>query len=200
MTKIRFVTPEDASPILDIYAPYVSSTTVTFETNVQRLYDIRRRIATISSVTPFLVCEIDGKIAGFSYADADSKRHLPAYGWNTNVYVYIHDDYQKCNIASALYLAMISLLTEQGYKKIIALVNASDTVSESFHLAFGFKKVGVFENLCWKLGRWHSVSIFEKVLDDSLKEPQPVKTIKELDIDFCQKSFSQCEKIIRIRK
>lgn len=198
MPKIRFATPEDASAILEIYAPYVTSTTVTFETNVQRLYDIRRRITTISSVTPFLVCEIDGKIAGFSYAD--SKRSLPAYSWNTNVYVYINNDYQRCNIASALYLAMISLLKAQGYKKVIALVTASDFVSESFHLAFGFRKVGTFENLCWKLGRWHSVSMFEKVLDDSLTEPRPTKTIKELDEDFCNKNFTQCEKIISTRK
>lgn len=194
---IRFVTRDDAEAIRDIYAPYVTSSLVTFETNVQRVYDLQRRIGTISAVTPFLVCEIDGKVAGFSYAD--SKKQIGAFDWNTDVHVYIDDDYQKCNIASALYLAMISLLTELGYRKLVSVVAASDDASESFHLAFGFRKVGLLENSAWKLGKWHSVVIYEKLLDASGTEPAPTRQVTDLDEDFCEKKFRQCEKIIKIK-
>ncbi len=195
--KIRFVTDDDTEAIFNIYAPYVTSSAVTLETGEPRIYDVKRRIVTISSATPFLVCEIDGKVVGFAYADC--KKKLQAYAWNTYVYVYINNFYQRCNLASGLYLAVLSLLKAQGFRKAIALVTSSNHTSEAFHQAFGFVKVGTLENLGFKLGEWHSVSIFEKQLDDSNTPPEPTKSIAELDEAFCEKTFRQCEKIIKIR-
>lgn len=195
---IRFATQDDASGILEIYAPYVLSTTVTFEVTVPKEQDFKVRIASISASMPYLVCEIDGKIAGFAYAGGHKSN--PAFSWNTNVNVYISDTYQRCNIASALYLAIISLLKAQGYRSIFAIVTASDVKSESFHNAFGFLKVGTLENIGYKLGAWHSVSIFEKQLDTSTSAPATTKGITQLDPAFCAKNFKNCEKIIKIKK
>ena len=194
---IRFAVQEDAVSILDIYAPYVVSTPVTFEVTVPRVYDFKRRIASISAAMPFLVCEADGKIAGFAYAS--SKKSYAAYAWNTYVYVYISNEYQRCNIASALYLAILSLLTAQGYRKAIAVITSSNSVSEAFHSAFGFKKVGTVENVGYKLGKWHSVSIFEKALTTDDKPPERTKSVSELDRAFCERNFRQCAKIIKLR-
>lgn len=194
---IRFAHQSDAAGILEIYAPYVLSTPVTFEVTVPKEQDFKLRIDSISASMPYLVCEIDGKIAGFAYAGAH--KAAPAFSWNTSVNVYISDTYQRCNIASALYLAIISLLKAQGYRSIYAIVTASDVKSEAFHNAFGFSKVATLENVGYKFGAWHSLSIFEKQLDTSDKAPVTTKSISQLDSAFCERNFRQCEKIIKIK-
>ena len=172
---IRFACPDDAEAILSIYAPYVVSSPVTFEATVPRVYDFKRRIAATSAALPFLVCEADGKIAGYAYAV--NQKFGAAFSWNTCLYVYISNEYQRCNIASALYLAILSLLKAQEYRKVLALVTSSNQVSEAFHSAFGFDKVGTLKKAGYKLGKWHSVSIFEKSLSDSDAPPSPTKSI-----------------------
>ena len=194
---IRFACPDDAEAILSIYAPYVVSSPVTFEATVPRVYDFKRRIAATSAALPFLVCEADGKIAGYAYAV--NQKFGAAFSWNTCLYVYISNEYQRCNIASALYLAILSLLKPQEYRKVLALVTSSNQVSEAFHSAFGFDKVGTLKKAGYKLGKWHSVSIFEKSLSDSDAPPSPTKSISELDPAFCERNFKKCAKIIRLR-
>ena len=194
---IRFASPDDAEAILSIYAPYVISSPVTFETTVPRVYDFKRRIAANAASLPFLVCEADGKIAGYAYAV--NQKFGAAFSWNTCLYVYISNEYQRCNIASALYLAILSLLKAQEYRKVLALVTSSNSVSEAFHNAFGFEKVGTVKKAGYKLGRWHSVSIFEKQISDSDAPPCPTKSIAELDPAFCERNFKTCAKIIRFR-
>lgn len=194
---IRFACPDDAEAILSIYAPYVVSSPVTFEATVPRIYDFKRRIAATSAALPFLVCEADGKIAGYAYAV--NQKFGAAFSWNTCLYVYISNEYQRCNIASALYLAILSLLKAQEYRKVLALVTSSNQVSEAFHSAFGFDKVGTLKKAGYKLGKWHSVSIFEKSLSDSDAPPSPTKSISELDPAFCERNFKKCAKIIRLR-
>jgi len=194
---IRFACPDDAEAILSIYAPYVVSSPVTFEATVPRVYDFKRRIAATSAALPFLVCEADGKIAGYAYAV--NQKFGAAFSWNTCLYVYISNEYQRCNIASALYLAILSLLKAQEYRKVLALVTSSNQVSEAFHSAFGFDKVGTLKKAGYKLGKWHSVSIFEKSLSDSDAPPSPTKSISELDPAFCERNFKKCAKIIHLR-
>lgn len=194
---IRFACPDDAEAILSIYAPYVVSSPVTFEATVPRVYDFKRRIAATSAALPFLVCEADGKIAGYAYAV--NQKFGAAFSWNTCLYVYISNEYQRRNIASALYLAILSLLKAQEYRKVLALVTSSNQVSEAFHSAFGFDKVGTLKKAGYKLGKWHSVSIFEKSLSDSDAPPSPTKSISELDPAFCERNFKKCAKIIRLR-
>ncbi len=194
---IRFACPDDAEAILSIYAPYVVSSPVTFEATVPRVYDFKRRIAAISASLPFLVCVADGKIAGFAYAV--SQKFGTAFSQNICLYVYISNEYQRCNIASALYLALLSLLKAQEYRRVLAFVTSSNQVCEAFHSAFGFEKVGTLKKAGYKLGKWHSVSIFEKSLSDSDAPPVPPKSIFELDPAFCERNFKKCAKIIRLR-
>lgn len=194
---IRFATQDDAAAILAVYAPYVVSTGATFEVTVPRVYDLKRRIASIGASTPFLVCEMDGEVAGYAYAAGE--KTYAAYAWNAYVYVYIDSKYQRCNIASALYLAVISLLRAQGYRKVLARVSSADENSEKFHSAFGFTKVGTLRNAGYKNGRWYDESLFEKSLDDSETPPASTKSVTALDAAFCERNFLQCAKIIRSR-
>ena len=52
---IRKVTPDDAQAITDTYNPFITHTTVTFETEPVSVDEMRRRIVTLSADYPYYV-------------------------------------------------------------------------------------------------------------------------------------------------
>ena len=67
MIHIRPAVSDDAPALLDIYAPYVIETAITFEYEVPTLDDFRQRIKNTLHTHPYLVIERDGEIAGYAY-------------------------------------------------------------------------------------------------------------------------------------
>ena len=69
MTKeksiIRLATERDANQLLEIYAPYVKNTAITFEYSVPSIQEFSSRIQNVLKKYPFIVAEIEGKIAGY---------------------------------------------------------------------------------------------------------------------------------------
>ena len=197
MLKIRFATDLDAIGVHDIYAPYVAFTSVTFEYDTPRPFEMKRRINSIRNKYPYLVCEADdGRIAGYAYAHNFFTR--AAYAWDAELSVYIHDDFQRCNIASALYYAVIELLKMQGFCNVFARVTVPNEKSLAFHTAFGFSTVGVLHNAGYKLNEWHDVTILEKALrDDWNHAPHEIVPITSIPQADAKKIFSNADKIIR---
>jgi L-amino acid N-acyltransferase YncA len=67
MAFIRLATTQDAKGILDIYAPYICDTSFTFETELPSAEAFGERINSYIQNWPWLVCEINGRITGYSY-------------------------------------------------------------------------------------------------------------------------------------
>lgn len=65
--KIRAATPDDASALLGIYAPYVKNTSITYEYDVPSEEEFRRRIESTLKKYPYLVLERNGDILGYAY-------------------------------------------------------------------------------------------------------------------------------------
>ena len=111
MSMIRIATTDDAEPILIIYAAYIENTSYTFETEVPSVDSFRERISSHLQNWPWLVCEIDGVIAGYAYGARHRER--VAYQWSIECSVYVHDDFQRRGVARALYTALIDILKIQ---------------------------------------------------------------------------------------
>lgn len=186
-TVIRLVRPEDASAILAVYAPYVENTAVSFEYVVPSLVEFQRRIEEIAEEYPYLVCEMQGVIAGYAYAHRQLER--VAYSWNVELSVYVKDAYIGNGIGKALYGALFSLLSKMGIRNVYALVTVPNAGSEALHQYFGFTQVGLHRNTGYKLGEWRDVAWFEKKLGDFEKEPKPFIKITELPEDSIQAAF-----------
>lgn len=198
MFTIRFATENDALGILDIYSPYVSLSSVTFECDVPRPFEMQRRINTINNTYPWLVCEVNGIVTGYAYASQLFSR--AAYVWDAELSVYIRDDYQRCNIASALYYAVIELLKKQGFCSAFARITVPNEKSVAFHSAFGFTEAGHLHNAGFKLGEWHDVKILEKPLIDSFEQyPKTITPITEINMKEAETLFRKAEKIIKKR-
>ena len=85
--KIRVATKQDAKSLVEIYAPYVEKTAITFEYTVPTVEEFEKRIERVLEKYPYLVAERDGEIVGYAYASAFHER--PAYDWAVETTVYV---------------------------------------------------------------------------------------------------------------
>ena len=197
--RIRLATVEDAEAILDIYKTYIENTRVTFEIEVPTVEAFRERMERIMAQFPWIVCEIDGKIAGYAYGSKHGER--AAYRWSADLSVYIHENYHRYGLGTALYTALLELLRRQGYFTVYAGVSTPNPKSEAFHTAFGFRNLGEFKNAGYKLGGWCGVSWYELVLNEYVAEPKEAISIGRLGmLENFDEVFKKAEQLICLKE
>jgi len=166
---IRPVRKEDAPAIVEIYAPYVLQTPVSFEEVVPSGEEMISRIERIAPFLPFLVCETNGKVVGYAYAS--DYRSRSAYRWIKELSVYIHPDFHRRGIGRALYSSVIRILRLQGVTSVLAGITVPNPESVGFHENFGFRKAGEFLANGFKAGQWHNVGWWELDLNPDRRIP-----------------------------
>jgi phosphinothricin acetyltransferase len=147
--------PEDAQKILDIYAPYVTDTAITFVSTLPTVEDIRRKMIDIKKRYPYLVCTIGDDVVGFAYANR--ARPHEAYRWNAELSVYIDPNYQGRGIATALYTALFQILHAQGFCNLYAVITLPNEASVALHRHFGFRELAIHQADGYKMGAWRDV-------------------------------------------
>ena len=195
MSTIRIATTDDAESILKIYAPYIENTSYTFETDVPTIESFRERISSYLQNWPWLVCEIDGVIAGYAYGAKHRER--VAYQWSVESSVYIHDDYQMMGVARALYTALINILKLQGFRNLYAVINLPNDKSVSFHEKLGFEYFATYKSVGYKLGRWKNVGWWQLQLNEYSMEPDPPLKFSKLDTIKIRKILKDTEALIK---
>ncbi len=187
MTVLRLATPADAKGILDIYAPYIQDTSFTFETEVPSVEEFAERIRTYLINWPWLVCEMDGKIAGYAYGARYRER--VAYQWCTESSIYIHDDFQKAGIGRLLYSTLFDILKRQGFRNVYAVINLPNEKSVAFHENLGFSYFATYEQVGYKLGQWKNVGWWRLILNEFGDEPAAPIKFSDLDKGFLPTLF-----------
>lgn len=167
---IRLAEKQDVTGILEIYAPFILDTAVTFEESVPEEESFWERIQGIMAELPFLVCEIDGRIAGYAYASGYRSR--ASYRWTKEVSVYIHPDFQRKKVAHALYTSLNEMVRYQGIADLLAIITMPNEPSVAFHEYFGYRKCAEFSKVGYKMGQWQNVGWFELFLQDESKPPR----------------------------
>jgi phosphinothricin acetyltransferase len=175
---IRFARPDDAPGILAIYAPYCVSSPISFELVAPTIEQMAERIRAITAQYPWIVCEIGGEIAGYVYASRIRER--AAYQWAVEVAVYVATRHQRRGVAHALYKALFSILREQNYFKAYAGITLPNIGSVRLHEAVGFRSVGAFVGIGYKLGRWLDVGWWQLDLQPEFENPPEPRPINEI--------------------
>ena len=188
--QMRFVRPDarDVADILAIYAPFVRETAVTFEYGVPSLEEFTLRVEGLSVEYPYLVCEMDGKIAAYAYASRYMER--AAYAWGVQVSVYAAPGARGRGIARALYGSLFAMLEKLGYCNAYALITVPNDRSVRFHESFGFVPAGLHHKCGYKLGAWHDVAWMEKNFGAYADTPEQPLPVASLSRDFCAEVFS----------
>ena len=162
MFHIRNATIDDSKAILDIYAPYITDTCVSFETQVPTIGEFRLRVKEIINSYPYIVCEDGNDIIGFAYASRHRER--AAYKYSAEVSVYVSPAYHRCGIGKSLYMELFELLKTQDVCMVFAGITLPNDKSVGLHKAFEFKEVGVYHNAGYKFGEWLDVLWMEKLI------------------------------------
>ena len=176
--RIRFSEPDDAAAIQAIYAPNVESTAISFELQPPTVEEMAARMAKIASQYPWLVCEIDGVVAGYVYACQHRER--AAYRSAVDVTVYVDAAYRRRGVARALYTCLIALVKQQGYTTAFAGITLPNQGSVGAHEAMGFRPVAVYQKVGYKLGEWRDVGWWQLDLRSDAAEPTEPTPIRDL--------------------
>ena len=159
---IRIATEADIPAILSIYAPYVLTSTATFEYDVPSPEDFSARFAAITAQFPWLVWEEDGQILGYAYASPPYTR--AAYAWCAEPSVYIWPQAQGRGLGTKLYAALEAILRYQGYQVLSALITQEYAPTLAFHARCGYAVRVLFPDCGFKFGRWLGLYWLEKRL------------------------------------
>lgn len=175
---IRLATETDAAGVADIYAPFVERTHVSFETVPPSEAEMAERIDETVTELPWLVCELDGEIAGYAYASRHKER--PAYQWGVDVSVYVDERWRRSGVARGLYESLFALLERQGLYTAYAVIALPNAASVGFHESLGFEHIGLYRNAGYKNGEWHDVGHWERSIQEVEDPPSPPTPLEEL--------------------
>ncbi|MGK5114249.1 MULTISPECIES: N-acetyltransferase family protein [unclassified Geodermatophilus] len=161
---VRDATPEDGARCAEVYAPYVTGTTISFETEPPTPAAMAGRIEAALGTHAWVVLEDAGRVAGYAYGAPFMTR--AAYRWSTSVSVYTEAGTRRPGAGRALYTALFDRLAARGYRMAFAGVVLPNPASERLHRAVGFEPVGTYRRAGWKHGRWHDVAWSQRPLGD----------------------------------
>jgi len=171
-SRIRLATLEDAPVLLEMYTPAVTQTPINFEYTAPTLQEYRQRMAAIMKTYPWIVREIDDRIAGFAFAGPHRTR--PGYQWSVELGVYVHPDFRRMGVARGLYRSLFEMLRLQGFHRAFAGITIPNDASVALHLSMGFEPVGVYKAAGFKLGSWHDAAWYQRLIGDQLSDdPSP---------------------------
>ena len=175
---IRLARESDADRMLEIYAPIVRATAISFELVPPTSTEMRERIRNILASHAWLVCEEAQAICGYAYASKFRRRE--AYRWAAEVTVYVRPARQRRGIGKALYRSLFDAMRLQGFCRAIAVIALPNEASVRLHERLGFKSIGVFERAGYKLGRWHDVGWWQLQLQEHPLNPGAPRSVAEL--------------------
>lgn len=156
---IRAATPSDAAACAALYAPYVTDTAISFETDPPDAAEMARRIA---GAHAWFVLDEGGRVAGFAYAHPFATR--AAYRWSCETSIYLELGRRRTGAGRALYETLFTRLRERGFCRAFAGMTLPNDASAGLHRALGFEPAGVYRRVGWKNGAWHDVAWVQKDL------------------------------------
>lgn len=161
-SSIRDATEHDAAACAAIYAPFVTDTAVSFETEAPTGPEFARRIAAARATHSWVVLEQAEQVVGYAYGAPYKAR--AAYRWTCEVSVYVAPHQTRRGAGRALYTALFERLADRGYRTAIAGMTEPNEASTGLHRALGFEPVGTFRAVGWKDGQWRDVTYVQRAL------------------------------------
>ncbi|MBR0799101.1 N-acetyltransferase [Bradyrhizobium jicamae] len=161
---IRDATESDMAEVQRIYEHHVLNGLATFEEVPPSLEEmLRRRAAVLAAGLPYLVADVDGRVAGYSYAT--SYRPRPAYRHTIEDSVYVSEGLRGRRIGAALLGALIARAEAGPWRQMLAVIgNSGNAGSIALHRRMGFEPVGTLRSVGFKLGQWVDTVLMQRAL------------------------------------
>ena len=153
---------EDLPAILEIYNEAILNSTATFDLEPNSIDSRRTWFLKHNMHYPLVIAEIDGKVAGYCCISPYAEKK--GYARTVDLSVYVHKEYRRKGVATALMNEIISRARSLGYHAIVSSISSSNHESVSLHKKFGFEFCGCLRQLGYKFGEWQDVSYYELLM------------------------------------
>ena len=184
---IRMAKLGDAADLLEIYAPYVTDTAVTFEYSIPSEEEFKRRIKKTLEKYPYIVAEENGEIIGYCYASPFNERE--AYNRSVETSIYIKKEKRRAGLGRKMYEILENILKRQNVLNMYACIACTEqedkyltNASVRFHEKMGFKTAGKFNKCGYKFNNWYDMVWMEKFIGEHERFPSDVIPISKLDV------------------
>jgi phosphinothricin acetyltransferase len=170
---LRPAVPGDFEAIASIYRHHVETGCASFELEPPDAGEMRRRWRNVVELgLPYLVAEVDGLVAGYSYATLYRPR--PAYRFTVEDSVYVRADLSGRGLGSRLLGGLIAECEAGQWRQMVAVIgDSANSASIRLHSRFGFRHVGTLQNVGFKFGRWVDTVLMQRALRSATQEVQP---------------------------
>ncbi|NRF68794.1 N-acetyltransferase family protein [Aquincola sp. S2] len=161
---VRDAADHDMAAVQAIYAHHVLHGRASFEEQPPSVDELRvRRAAVLAAGLPYLVAELDGRIAGYCYATLYRPR--PAYRHTIEDSVYVAHELGGRGIGRALLQSLIERCERGPWRQMLATVGHSGNAgSLGLHRSVGFETVGTLRAVGFKLGEWTDTVLMQRML------------------------------------
>lgn len=163
---VRAAHVDDADAIVRIYNHYITTSVITFEEQTLSAAEMAQRITDVKALgLPWLVAEKDGEVLGYAYATRWKPRI--AYRYSVEITVYMAPGQAGKGTGTALYAELFRLLRACGVHAAVGGIALPNPASIALHEKVGMKKIGEFEQIGFKQGRWLNVGYWQIVFGDN---------------------------------
>lgn len=161
---VRASSEADVARCAEIYAHHVLHGTASFEEEPPPLAEMQRRRADVlARGLPYLVAEVDGRIAGYSYATPYRARS--AYRFSIENSVYVDHARHRSGVGRALLTELIARCERGDWRQMIAIIGDSgQAASIGLHASLGFRHIGTLQAVGLKFGRWLDTVLMQRAL------------------------------------
>ena len=121
---------------------------------------------------PVLVAEITGTTVGFaSYGDFRDSELRPGYRFTVEHTIHVDAAHQGAGIGGRLLEALVDHARQAGKHLMVAAVDGENDASVRFHERCGFAEVARIPEMGAKFGRWLTLVLLVRRLDDAPVPP-----------------------------
>ena len=157
---VRRARREDAARLATIWNLEVRATYATTDTEPRDVPAQRAWLAGHGPLHPVVVAAADGAIAG--YAALTAYRTKPAFRHTVEDSVYVDRGWRGRGVGRLLLADLLERASSLGHHSIVARIIADNLASRRLHEAFGFRQIGLEEEIAFKLGRWLDVAVYQR--------------------------------------
>ena len=159
---VRPAVEGDVPAMTAIYNHYVETSHATFDIELVSLENRLAWFGHFGETGPFrlVVAEREGQVVG--YAGSGRFREKAAYRTSVEMTVYVHHEALGGGIGARMYEALFELLAGEPIHRAYAGITLPNEASVRLHRRFGFKDIGVYDEVGFKLGQYWSVHWLEK--------------------------------------
>ena len=159
---VRPAVEADVPAMAAIYNHYVETSPATFDIEPVSLENRLAWFRHFAESGPFrlLVAERAGQMIG--YAGSGKFREKAAYATSVEMTVYVHPDARGLGVGAAMYERLFQILASEQIHRAYAGITLPNPASVALHHRFGFRDIGLYDEVGHKLGQYWSVQWLEK--------------------------------------